>query len=388
MSRTNEALINAPLLVWARKSASMSLEEAAKKLGVPIEKLHSWEHGEARPTIRQLQGIANAYKQSFAAFYLDEPPELFKPPAKDFRRLPSNATVTVSSALSFDLRFAMDRRAIYLDLLAQQAEALPEFKGRASLRSDPEDVGSHIRSILGVKWDSQRSWKDTRIAFNAWRSAIESHGVLVFQSKGIDLEEMRGYSIAEVPLPIIVVNRKDAYAGRTFTLLHEFTHLLLRSSGICDLNARDSTHLSDTERIEVFCNHVAGAALVPRNGFIAHKMVKKHNGTVWQDEELDTLSKEYSVSREVILRRALTLGLTDRKFYEQKREELQREYEQRSPAEGFVPPYTDVVSLAGKPYVKVVLDSYYSDRITASDLADFLGMKLQHLEKLNHAVGL
>jgi Zn-dependent peptidase ImmA (M78 family) len=387
MSRSAEALINAPLLLWARKSANMSLEEAAGKLGVAVDKLQLWEEGSAKPTVRQLQTIANIYKQSFAAFYLDEPPELFKPPVKDFRRLPSSGEPKISSALSLDLRLAIDRRAICLDLLDAESEKPIAFQASTNLKLDPENVGAHVRSLLSMNMERQRSWRDTRIAFNAWRESMESHGVLVFQSKGIDLQEMRGYSIAEFPLPVIVVNRKDAYAGRAFTLLHEFTHLLLRSSGVCDLYTRESTHLSNADRVEVFCNHVAGAALVPRPHFTANKIVYQHKGTIWEDEELDSISKEFSVSKEVVLRRALTFGLTDKKFYEKKREQLQREYEKREPVEGFVPPHTDVLSLVGKRYVKLVLDRYYSDKITTSDLADFLGMKLQHLEKLNRAVG-
>ncbi|MGZ9034940.1 MAG: ImmA/IrrE family metallo-endopeptidase [Rhodospirillales bacterium] len=61
-------------------------------------------------------------------------------------------------------------------------------------------------------------------------------GVLVFQATRVEMDEVRGFSIAEPVLPVIVVNRKDAPSGRTFSLLHEFTHLLLRRSGICDFD--------------------------------------------------------------------------------------------------------------------------------------------------------
>ena len=60
--------------------------------------------------------------------------------------------------------------------------------------------------------------------------------MLVFQLQGISTDEMRGVSIAENILPVVAVNVKDKPNGRTFTLLHEFTHLLLRQSGICDLD--------------------------------------------------------------------------------------------------------------------------------------------------------
>ena len=216
---------------------------------------------------------------------------------------------------------------------------------------------------------------------------VESQGVLVFQAKSIALTEMRGYSIAESPLPVVVVNRKDAYAGRAFTLIHEFAHLMLRASGVCNLELGPNRTTRE-QRTEIFCNHVAGAVLVPKSRFLAEQSVRRHKGYSWKDEELELVARNFSVSREVILRRALILGLTDEEFYSLKREQLLREYEVRTKGEGFIPPHTDVLSLSGKPFVKLVLNSYYSDKITASDVSEYLGFKLQHLEKINHAVGL
>ncbi|PJN92810.1 hypothetical protein CNY89_26350, partial [Amaricoccus sp. HAR-UPW-R2A-40] len=46
-----------------------------------------------------------------------------------------------------------------------------------------------------------------------------------------------GSRIGADALPFIVVNRKDAYARRVFSLLHELAHLMLRQSGVSDLDA-------------------------------------------------------------------------------------------------------------------------------------------------------
>ena len=59
----------------------------------------------------------------------------------------------------------------------------------------------------------------------------------------------------------------DANAGRVFTLLHEFTHLLLRQGGVCDL-VQTAENTPDS-RLEAFCNAVAGAALVPVRALLA-----------------------------------------------------------------------------------------------------------------------
>ena len=73
---------------------------------------------------------------------------------------------------------------------------------------------------------------------------------------------MLGFSFAEPVLPVIAVNRKVRPNGQIFTLLHEFVHLMLRQSSICDID-EEPPRPPEEQRIEVFCNRVAGAALVP-----------------------------------------------------------------------------------------------------------------------------
>ncbi|GAG67915.1 unnamed protein product, partial [marine sediment metagenome] len=71
----SNAHINHEMLIWARKTVKLSVEFAAKKIGVKMEKLESWEKGEAFPTVKQLYKIANVYKRPFALFYFPIPPK-------------------------------------------------------------------------------------------------------------------------------------------------------------------------------------------------------------------------------------------------------------------------------------------------------------------------
>lgn len=209
MAKRAEALIKGELLVWGRESAGMGSGEAADHLGVSEERLKSWESGASRPTVIQLRKAANVYKQSFAAFFLPKPPEVFRSPLRDFRRLPDEVFGGVSSALSIDVRQAMDRRDVCLELYAEMKEKTKPFSASTTLRKNPEQVGHEAHSLLGIGFKEQRAWSDGRVAFNNWREAVERQGVLVFQSTGVPLSEMRGYSVAKLPLPVIVVNRKD-----------------------------------------------------------------------------------------------------------------------------------------------------------------------------------
>ena len=44
------------------------------------------------------------------------------------------------------------------------------------------------------------------------------------------------------------------------------------------------------------------------------------------------------------------------------------------------------VSKAGPFFVRLVLDSYHQEKITANDLSSFLEVRLKHIAKIEHAV--
>ena len=391
MAKSAEALINPELLVWARRCAGMQLREASDRLRLAPEKLESWENGSEHPTVKQVRTLANVYKQSFAAFYLPRPPAVFRPPLHDYRRLLGADEPRISPELLLDIRLSAQRRDVCLELLGDLGEVPPVFHVTTTIRRKPESLASSLRSLLGVTMARQQTWNEPRVAFNHWREAIENIGILVFQSTRVPLDEMRGYSLAEFPQPVIVVNRKDTYNGRIFTLLHEFTHLLLRAGGVCDLETQSKLATRE-RRIEVFCNHVSGATLVPENDLLDLPNVAKHQGTTWGEDLLDSLSRKFRVSREVVLRRLLILGRTSQSFYEQKRAEYRKQYERRqrgkARSQGGPSPSVNVVSAAGKPFVRVVLEAFYAEKLTTSDVSDFLGVKMQHLQPIGEAVGM
>jgi Zn-dependent peptidase ImmA (M78 family) len=141
------------------------------------------------------------------------------------------------------------------------------------LNADTERAGAELRKILGVTFEAQRKWRNPRASYNAWRASLERVGILVFQVTGVRLSEMLGFSLSDRPLPAIGVNRKLQPNGRTFTLLHEFVHVLLERSGICDID-ESAQRRPEERRPEVFCNAVAVAALVPRDALLTHTLVR------------------------------------------------------------------------------------------------------------------
>jgi len=377
-----EALITPEVLRWARDNVAIEIPTAAKRAGVSEDAVGHWEIGRTRPTVRQARLLANLYRIPFAAFFLPEPPAYRIRVPKDYRRLAGTLGREVSSAILIDVQDAWERRAVVLELFEASRTAIPAFEESVSLSDDPEKVGSALRGILGVSLQEQVSWPESRHGFNSWRARIEDKGVLVFQAAGVPIEEMRAYSIADFPFPVIVVNRKDVPQARAFSLLHELTHLLLKSAGLCDLSTRVERPPED-QRLEVFCNAVAAACLMPANAVKQHPIVAhQEDGEAWTDPDIITLARYFSVSREAILRRLLTFGLTSSRFYEQKREQYRREFEAIPKPKGFPSPAQDRLSQLGRPFVRLILDSLDSGIVTTSDASDYLGIRLRHFPKL------
>lgn len=387
MSKSAQAIIKPELLIWARTIARLKPEDVARKLGVKVEKFNSWESGNAQPTVKQLRRLAQIYHQTFAAFYLPAPPQSNYSIPHDYRRHVGKIITNISPELALDIRTSWERRDIVLDLFAEQGAAPPSFTATLNPKSSPELAGAEIRKLLGLTIEQQKEWRDNRIVFNWLRESIEAIGVLVFQSTKLQVNEIRGYSLDRTPLPIIVINRKDSYAGRSFTMLHELTHILMHNAGLCDLTNDEKTAPEDL-KIEVFCNYVAGASLMPKDLLLTESAVAAHGSSViWSDEEIKSLADTYGVSQEVVVRRLLILGLTTSGFYEAKRHQYQEALKRLPKQKGFVSPPVDAVSMSGKTYVRAVLDAFYSERITTSDAASYLGVKLKHLDYIANAVG-
>ena len=361
---------------------------AAKKIGVTEDRLQSWETGDGQPTIKQLRKLANTYKQSFAAFFLDKPPTVPKLPLKDYRRLPGSIHHELSHEIIMDVRSAMDRRLITLDMAELNGVSVPPFTYQGEISEGSQALAQRIRNDLGVSLSDQLKLRTPRTGFNYWRKELENSGVLVFQSSSIDVGDMRGYSIFEDVFPIIVVNRKDTEAARIFTLIHELVHLYLQASGLCDLEARTDIP-PEEQRLEQFCNDVAANVLVPIDHFSVHPVLAGNDSSEWSEEEISALARDYCVSREMIARRLVEVGRADKVFYRDKRDQYLEEYKDAKAKKngGFVPPSTDVISKGGRVFPDLIIRSLKSRRINSSQASELLGVKLKHIKKISTSLG-
>lgn len=399
MAARVKSTINPTLLTWARETAGFTPAEAAKRLKIDEERLAAWEDpaNEDAPSIPQLRKIASLFKRPLAVFYLQESPPRFEV-MRDLRRLPSVGARSYSPAVQLEIRAANERRELALELAEDLEQDIPQFTLSATMREDSEIVGARIRTVLGVTTDLQLHWRDNdgRAGFNAWRSRIENLGVLVFQTTRFLSDEASGFAIAADTLPVIAVNRNDAPTRRTFSLVHELAHLMIRVSGVSDLET-DVDRPPEDQDIEIFCNRVAAAALIPRDVLLAEPIVDARGvrSTDWTDAEISDIARNFNVSREAVLRRLLTLNRTTDGFYRQKRAQYIAEYlasqkrkkEKAAETEMKRNMPQETVSNLGKRFVNMLLDNYHQDRMTLSEISGFLGLKVKHVPRLEEVAG-
>ena len=193
-----------------------------------------------------------------------------------------------------------------------------------------------------------------------------------------------------------MVNRKDVYPRRTFSLLHELAHLMLRQSGVSEVNV-DAPRPAADAQIEVFCNHVAAATLMPRVAFLAEPLVAQRPGIQdWSDDAIEVLSLTYNTSREGIVRRLLTFGRVTPEFYNGKRAQYaaefraQRQREREARGNDGIPRNMPRETIAdfGRPFVRAVIENYHQDRITLSEVSGYLGVKVRHIPVIESQVGM
>jgi len=132
--------------------------------------------------------------------------------------------------------------------------------------------------------------------------------------------DIRGASIwldNEIPFALVNQNDVESAAGRVFTLLHEYAHLIVRKGGlVCDFRGR-----SKKQNPEPFANRFAARMLISyqelESRLIELDLLSKRE--FWSDEVLDKIRKPFFVSRDVVVITLQELDLAPRDFYQKRR---------------------------------------------------------------------
>ena len=259
--------VNPEVLVWARETAGLDLETAARKVGLNAargvngaDRLAALEHGETQPTAAQLRMMAQHYHRPLVTFYMAKvpaPAEL----GQDFRTLPDRGD-PANVLLATLLRDVKARQSLVRDALEDDEDArdVPLVLSQARVR-DAGRLSDALVAAIDFNHREFRARASSEDAFIYLRALVEAKGVFVLLagdcghwSTAIDVSVFRGFAIADPLAPFIVINDQDAKAAWSFTLLHELAHLLLGESGV--------SGGAPQAGVEQLCNDTAAATLV------------------------------------------------------------------------------------------------------------------------------
>ncbi|MFG2790002.1 ImmA/IrrE family metallo-endopeptidase [Streptomyces sp. NPDC048419] len=392
MSASQRIPVAAGILEWARKTAGYDKTLASKRLTVKEDRLTAFEQGELQPTINQLRQMSKLYKRPLAVLLLPAPPKEFDA-LRDFRRTGEAADLSWSPALHAEYKRALSQREVVLELseLSPSSVIASHHGFQLTRDTNPEDAGKALREFLGMD-----SWKsgiinNPRNALRAAIDAVENHGILVLQTRDVDISEMRGFSTSAWPYPVIILNGSDWPRPKLFTLLHEMCHLALNAGGLCDLH-ESTTQKRSEDRVEQYCNRVAASALMPAGRVMSDPVVRTTEQ--WTLDGLLGASQRFGASSEAFLLRLITLGLANWDTYWALKPRLDAHYtrlrreekEKQKRAEGGPPYYRVKARNLGRSYVESVLDAYQTRAISSYDVVDYLDIKYDQLPRLQEAV--
>jgi Zn-dependent peptidase ImmA (M78 family)/transcriptional regulator with XRE-family HTH domain len=392
--------INPDILVWARESAGMSLEEAAEKLGLTqsvrqtaADKLAEFEVGDKFPTRGQLLKIASVYRRPLTVFYMAAPPEIGNK-GEDFRTIAGQVSAKETGLLDALLRDIRARQDMVRSVLEDDDEMRPlAFVGRTSIRENVALIAETIRQALGIAAARDlRRFNGPEALFNDLRERVEKLGIFVLlvgnlgsHHSNISESIFRGFAIADEIAPFIVINDQDAKSARSFTLIHELVHIFVGSTGVSG-SPTTIEPATPSGRVERFCNDVAGEFLLPTGELPAVEQIAEGA----EREVIRIVAEAWNVSEPMVAYRFQRTGRISEAQYRDLcahyaarwRQVRDRAREQNRDIEGGPNYYIVRKHRLGRALLGLVGRTLREEALTHTKAAKILGVKPSSVEPL------
>ena len=371
--------ISAHSLYICRDRMNLSPSQVEDLTGIPADKIIHWEKSIGSPTLGELETLAQYYRCPVGYFFIEEPPTQYTGEV-NFRGLSKDK----SENLSYVSRLKIDEFIVLVEALAAIVTELnvpnkPDVP-EVHLNDDIKAIVEKERKVFGFTDEIRGQWATPEDAFYFWKNAIEARGTYVI-SLALIVNEVRGASKWDIESPpAILVNKNDyeSATGRTFTLLHEWAHLMLREPGIiCDFIG-----FEEKANIEQFANKFAAEMMVSKvelSQYLEAKGLNKYKPR-WGDNDIDEIKSYFKVSRDVIAISLENLNLAPDGFYQTKRVQ----WDKRKPffrgRPGSRPLGRTKVRRRyqelGKPYSNLISEAYMNSNISITNLSKIIGIKV------------
>ncbi len=367
--------VNHQVLIWARESLAISRNQASEKTSIATKRLAQLEAGEKQPSLDELKEFSKAYKRTIATLLLSKSPDE-KPLPADRRSVDSKDIGIFHEKTIMAVRRARALAQSSIELRQALGISVPNLIFSASPKDRPKEVASKIRTFLNL--NELREIKNINQALEAYIEKVESLGIAIFQLS-LTQDKLRGFSITDEKIPIIVIKRGGEQASaKIFTLFHELGHILLNEGGLCDLSEKTNIE------IEKWCNAFSGELLIPTSELLQIDAVvqKKENGEkTWAKQDLVTLGNYFHVGPLSILRSLLENNLTTPTFYREKHQAWNKPQFGRSKHPEGRNVAKETIKEKGRTYISLAFSAFDKNRIDLKDLSDFLGIKLSYIPK-------
>ena len=369
--------VNGKIIQWAREYYNMSSEEAAQKIGVDLEKYKDWEAGTDYPTYAKLKKISDVFHKPSALFFFPVPPKIASPKG-DLRTLPD----AVVNRLSRNVILQLEKAKVYqLSLIELYGERDSIFMHRDEFPDSVDALCEFFRKKLEFPVAAQKARKSTKVVFEIYREKFYDIGIYVFKDSFRD-NAISGLCVKDNRFPVIVINNSMSFARQIFTLFHELYHLISDTSGAEIIRDDFYSMLAENQStIEHNCDSFANNFLVPLDDF--RQELEK---APVDEKRIEDLAQLYSVSREAIMYKLLTLGKITSSDYSQLKEtfygEAIRSQGKKEGKKGGGNYYSTKLSYLGNQYTGEVFRQYFSGKISGVKAGEMLQSKEDHLPRL------
>ena len=294
MGQTIRYEVKRDVLIWAIKESQKSMNDIELK----FSKINEWISGDSVPTMKQIESLANFLKIPFGYMFLATPPKT-NVMKVEFRSI-DNKLPEVSKNLK-DTLLEMDRNQSWMSELRQELgwdklDIIKNFDIKGNDKATIVEIAKLAKKLLGLEEEWYLNHSTNEKAYNYLRAKLEDAGILVMQNgvvgfdthRKLELNEFRAFMLYDDYAPLIFVNGTDSTAGKIFSLMHEFVHILYQQDDI--ISESSCVEIKANERK---INQIAAEILIPQE-IIKAKWIELEN----KDElaRIDTISKMLKVS--------------------------------------------------------------------------------------------
>lgn len=369
MDKISRIKIKKEIYQWAIRESQKDFGEILDR----FESIEDWILQKSAPTFRQVQDLANFLKVPFGYMFLDNPPQR-NVIESEFRTI-NNKIPNMSKNLQ-DTIYNMSRKQDWISEYRRDKgwdKIVPKYFDHFN-KEDKVSFSKEAKKFIKLDEFWYKDIKETREAYNYLRQRMENEGIVVMQNgivgsnthRSLDLNEFRGFMLYDDLAPLIFINSKDSQAGKIFTLVHEYIHILFREEDIFISKDLDNKNIN-----EKIINEIAAEFLMPED-----KVLECWDEMEEDFTKIEKISRNFHVSKLALTIRLKELGLVKQSVINEVRRLMKKDLENKKETDSSGGNYYNLHrSRYGDNFIQTVIQGAESGDIGYNYAFNLLDMK-------------